>query len=133
MKYLLDTNIIAYYLKGEFPAISKHFETVRADEICIPSIVIAEIEYGAQKSKDYEKTISVYRSFTRNFKCLGFDDKETASYGLIRRQLEKEGTPIGPNDLVIAATAIANDMILVTHNIREFSRIKGLKVEDWTV
>lgn len=132
MIYLLDTNIIIYAMKGQFPAIRQHFAQVPAQSILIPSVVLAEIEYGAQKSTDYTKTITKYKKFTDCFKNIAFEAKDTTAYGLIRRQLEKEGTPIGANDLLIAAIASANNLVLVTHNTREFSRIPGLMLEDWT-
>ena len=132
MKYVLDTNIIIYAIKGQYPELPNHFAKVPSQSIVIPAIVMAEIEYGARKSYDYEKTISKYLQFTNVFKKLPFTEKATASYGQIRSSLEKQGIPIGPNDLMIAATVMAEDAILVTHNISKFSRIESLKIEDWT-
>lgn len=132
MKYFLDTNIIAYAVKGMFPEIRKHFERVPSTSIVVPSVVCAELEYGARKSNNYERTIALYNSFLREFQVVPFSKSEAAAYGEIRRQLETAGAPIGPNDLLIAANAF-NGGCLVTHNVKEFSRIEGLVIEDWTV
>ena len=133
MMYFLDTNIIIYAMNGKFPEISRHFEKIPSTSICIPSVVIAEIEYGARKSNDYIKTMDIYRPFLNVFTEAPFSDKAVGEYGLIRSELEKKGTPIGGNDLLIAATVRALNGTLVTHNIKEFSRIDGLLIEDWTI
>lgn len=130
MKYFLDTNIIVYAVKGMFPKIRKHFERIPATSIVVPSIVCAELEYGARRSKDYAKTKALYDAFLREFLIVPFDKTAAKAYGKIRHQLEGLGEPIGPNDLVIAATAMGG--CLVTHDVREFSRIEGLRIEDWT-
>ena len=131
--YYLDTNIISYALKGSFPAVEQHFRRVPAPSIVIPSIVLAELEYGARKSANYDKTISEIRKFTDVFQTAPFSAAEAKAYGEIRASVERAGTPIGPNDLIVAATCKANNGILVTHNVSEFSRVPGLLIEDWTV
>ena len=132
MKYFLDTNIIIYALKDTYPAIKEHFLKVPASSIAIPSPVLAEIEYGARKSFDYEKTIATYRQFTNTFELVSFAKKATHAFGQIRAELEKQGKTIGANDLMIAAIVLAENGILVTHNTREFERITQLRIEDWT-
>ncbi len=132
MKYYLDTNIIIYALNGKYPRILSHFQQVPSMSIVIPSVVLAEIEYGARKSFDYEKTISLYRKFISYFAIEPFNGRAASAYGQIRAALEKKGQVIGANDLLIAATTMADHGILVTHNVREFSRIEGLVYEDWT-
>lgn len=133
MKYYLDTNIIIYAMKNEYPNIKNHFLKVPSSSIVIPNIVLAEIEYGARKSKNYKKTIDVYNQFTNTFEMAEFSIKAVKEYGNIRKDLEKQGKIIGPNDLIIAAIVKSEDGILVTHNTNEFSRVKGLKIEDWTI
>ena len=133
MKYFLDTNIIIYALNGKYPAILPHFEQVPVMAIAIPSAVLAEIEYGARKSRDYTKTIQLYRKFLHPFEVAPFTQYAAECYGQIRADLETKGQVIGANDLLISATAMAENGTLVTHNTREFSRIAGLAVEDWTV
>lgn len=132
MKYYLDTNIIIYAINDRFPAIKDHFYNMPAQAIVIPSIVIAEIEYGAKKSNDYEKTINIYRRFTDSFEKAEFTEKAAGEYGIIRSALEKSGTIIGGNDLLIASIVKAENGVLVTHNINEFKRVDGLQIEDWT-
>lgn len=133
MKFYLDTNIIIYALNGRYPAVMRHFQAVPMMSIAIPTVALAEIEYGARKSRDYEKTIAQYRKFTRFFEVVPFSDDASECYGRIRASLEMRGEVIGANDLLIAATAMADNSVLVTHNIREFSRIEGLQEEDWTI
>ena len=133
MKYYLDTNIIIYAMKNEYPNIKNHFLKVPSSSIVIPNTVLAEIEYGARKSKNYKKTIDVYNQFTNVFEMAEFSIKAVKEYGNIRKDLEKQGKIIGPNDLIIAAIVKSEDGILVTHNTNEFSRVKGLNIEDWTI
>lgn len=133
MKYYLDTNIIIYALKNSYPAIASHFLKINRENIVIPDIVLAEIEYGAQKSIDYNNTIAIYRKFTDTFIKQSFDTKCTKIYGKIRSELEKSGQIIGANDLMIASIVLANNGILVSHNTKEFSRIHELQIEDWTI
>lgn len=133
MKYYLDTNIIIYAMKNEYPNIKNHFLKVPSSSIVIPNIVLAEIEYGARKSKNYKKTIDIYNQFTNTFEMAEFSRKAVKEYGNIRKDLEKQGKIIGPNDLIIAAIVKSEDGILVTHNTNEFSKVKGLNIEDWTI
>lgn len=132
MKYYLDTNTIIYAIKGTYPSLVEHFKNVPKESIVIPEIVLAEIEYGARKSNNYNKTIKKYNEFTDYFDIAYFDKNAAISYGIIRSELEKIGKQIGPNDLIIASIAQASEGILVTHNTKEFERIKELKIEDWT-
>lgn len=131
MRYFLDTNIIVYAVKGKFPKIRKHFASVPSTSIVIPSIVCAELEFGARCSRDYNRSMALYSAFLKQFQIVPFGKKEAETYGVIRSQLKSTGTPIGPNDMVIAACAL-NNGVLVTHNTREFSRVIGLSLEDWT-
>ena len=132
MKYFLDTNIIIYAIKGTFPALSLHFRKIPSQSIVIPLVVMAEIEYGAQKSINYNATIEKYRRFTDVFPKIGLSQNATVQYGRIRKSLEKTDTPIGPNDLIIASSVLAEGGTLVTHNIKKFCRVPDLQIEDWT-
>ena len=132
MKYFLDTNIIIYAAKGMFPVLIDRFTEHRPEEIFIPAIVSSEIEYGARKSIDYVTMMSKYRNFLSLFSVVSFSEKAAYCSGIIRSDLEKKGTPIGVYDTLIAGTVIANDGVLVTHNVNEFRRVEGLRVEDWT-
>lgn len=105
----------------------------RPDEIQVCSVVKAELFAGAEKSTDPTPTLARQQAFLSRFVSLPFDDLAADVYGRIRAHLESAGTPIGPYDLQIAAIALAHGLILVTHNMDEFSRVPGLSLEDWEV
>ena len=132
MNYFFDTNIIIYALKNTYPNMIKRFEATPSYNILIPSIVKAEIDFGASKSKNPKQTRDLYYKFLSIYTIVPFTEKETRIYGDIRYQLEKAGKLIGANDMLIAAIVMSHNGILVTHNVNEFSRIKGLQIEDWT-
>jgi tRNA(fMet)-specific endonuclease VapC len=129
--YLLDTNVFILYLKGMSQNINNHIDNLEPEKIAVCSVVKAELFYGSMKSNNPKKNLNLQKSFLSQFISLPFDDSCAEIYGKIRADLAKAGTPIGSNDIQIAAIALANDLILVTHNVREFSRIDGLKFEDW--
>ena len=133
--YYLDTNVIidATRNKKETAAILEHFKAVRFQDICIPAIVVAELEYGARHSNFYDRNMEIVRKFVAPYPIIPFSEKETVVYGEIRQYLATKGTPIGSNDMLIAATAIANNAVLVTHNTDEFARIPNIRLEDWTL
>ena len=132
MNYFLDTNIIIYAVKNTYPNLVKKFEETPSYNIVVPAIVKAELEYGASKSANYKKTIDLYSKFINIYNIIPFTDNETVFYGNIRTELERKGMLIGANDMLIAATVLSQNGILVTHNVEEFSRISNLKIEDWT-
>lgn len=132
MKYCLDTNTIIYFLKGTYPSIAAQLKTRRPDEILIPEIVRAELFFGATKSQHKARTLERIHAFLRPFQYLPFAGDAVEHYADIRANLETRGQSIGPNDLLIAATARANGATLVTHNTVEFQRVAGLNIEDWT-
>ena len=104
-----------------------------AQETVVCSVVKAELFYGAMKSAKPEQNLRLQEAFLAQFVSLPFDDLATTFFGQIRSQLEAKGTPIGSYDLQIAAMALAHNLILVTHNTREFRRVEGLQWEDWEV
>lgn len=104
---------------------------VPGEDVCVPSIVRYELYYGAYKSDRKEQTLNTLNDFFSQFETASFDDSCAGLCGEIRANLEKQGLPIGPYDLLIAATAIRHGLILVTHNTDEFSRVKQLVIEDW--
>ncbi|MBU1101217.1 MAG: type II toxin-antitoxin system VapC family toxin [Bacteroidetes bacterium] len=132
MKYYLDTNICIYFLKGEYPNILKKLSSTNPNDIKIPAIVKAELLYGALKSKQKKNNLARIDAFLRPFELEEFDNQSAEVYGHIRYSLEKKGTPIGPNDLLIASIVQANEGVLVTNNESEFKRVTGLKIENWT-
>jgi tRNA(fMet)-specific endonuclease VapC len=129
--YFLDTNTCIYYLNGTHQAIARHFEQVPAKEIKLPSVVKAELLFGLEKSQKKDKIQTKYLMFMDAFEIISFDDAATLQYAKIRKQLEKNGTMIGANDLFIAATVLAHKGILVTNNVSEFSRVPHLSLENW--
>ena len=131
MTHFLDTDIRAYYLKGAAPEFCRRVHDLTPDNIKIPAIVPAELLYGARKSNNAPKAVVRVCSFSAPFEVVPFTDQTAERYGMVRSELEKRGTPIGPNDLLIAATVLEHDGPLVTHNTREFARVDGLKIEDW--
>lgn len=133
MAYLLDTNTCIRYLTGRSINIRSRLQATPKQEIVVCSVVKAELFYGAMKSAAPQPTLAKQLRFLNNFISLPFDDAAAEVYGRERARLAKLGTPVGPNDLFIAAIAIANQLILVTHNTREFSRVAGLQIEDWEI
>ncbi len=131
MTYLLDTNTCIRFPNGTSEPVRRRFETSRSREISVCSMVKAELFFGAYKSAQPERNLSRIDRFLGAFPSLPFDDNAAQEYGRIRSDLEKLGTPIGPNDLCIAAIALANELILVTHNTGEFERVDGLQLADW--
>ncbi len=133
MKYLLDTNICIQYLNNRSEKIINRLLHVKTTEVAICSVVKAELYLGAQKSKFREKTLEQIENFMFFLHSYYFDDIAAKEYGIIRATLEMSGNVIGPNDLMIAAIAKANNLILVTNNTQEFNRISDLTVEDWSI
>jgi len=133
MIYLLDTNACIAYLNDRNSTVARRLATVQPRDVFVCQIVKAELYYGAHKSSRREQNLALLKRFFGQFASLSFNDQATESYGRIRTALAVRGTPIGPNDLIIAAIAVAHNATLVTHNAREFSRVPGLQVEDWSL
>lgn len=136
MNYMLDTNTCIYLMTGNQPAwqqnILARLEALAArDEVYLSSIVVSELQYGVQKSRWRKTNTNLLDEFLMDFQLAAYDEVAAQHYGLIRTTLEKKGHPIGPLDTLIAAQAVSLDMVLVTHNMREFSRVPRLRVEDW--
>ena len=131
--FLLDTNICIYLMKNTYPALTASLLAKDPPEIMISSVTVFELEYGSSKSNWGERTRSNLYAFLSPFTVLPFDAKDAVTAGQIRAYLVKLGTPIGPYDLQIAAQGLARDLTVITHNTSEFSRIPGLRMEDWTI
>ena len=130
MKYMLDTNMCIYAQKN-IPQVIEKIKNNFQYGVAISSITLAELQYGVQASANIEKnTISLYK-FLSIVEVLDFDSGAAIEYGKIRADLRKKGTPIGNMDMLIAAHAKSENLIVVTHNTREFERVEGLKLEDW--
>lgn len=128
---MLDTNACIRYLNARSERLRQRLDATSPDEITVCSIVEAELFFGAAKSQSPEKSLSAQRIFLEKFRSLPFDTDAALQYGQIRADLERGGTPIGANDLLIAAIALADALTLITHITREFSAVRGLSIEDW--
>jgi tRNA(fMet)-specific endonuclease VapC len=133
MRYLLDTNVCVVYLNGRSTSVRDRLIATPTEEIAVCSVVKAELFYGAFRSNDPERTLERQQAFLSHFVSLPFEDELALLAGKIRARLASAGTPIGSYDLQIAAIAVAKDLILVTHNTREFERVDGLQIEDWEI
>jgi tRNA(fMet)-specific endonuclease VapC len=129
--YLLDTNACIRILNGTAPALTGHLRAVPRTLVRLSSVVKAELLYGARKSTRTAENLRLLERFFETIASLPFDDRCAEEYGVLREELERSGKPIGPNDLMIAATARAHRAVLVTHSVREFSRVAELRLEDW--
>jgi tRNA(fMet)-specific endonuclease VapC len=129
--YLLDTNIVSYWMRGHRP-LQDRIKSHSPKDLSIAAITLAEIYYGIEKSpvkkKERRTKIEQIRSI---LEIHPFDESAAAKYGIIRVQLEKKGQVISERDLQIASIAIANGLCVITHNVKEFGRVEKLKVEDW--
>lgn len=129
--YLLDTNACIGVLTGRKPSVVARMQKRNPREIFLCTVVKAELYYGARKSAKTSENLALLHDFFAPLQCLPFDDLAAEHYGFIRADLAREGALIGPNDLLIAAIARSRDLCLVTHNSAEFSRVLGLRIEDW--
>jgi tRNA(fMet)-specific endonuclease VapC len=131
MSYLLDTNICIYIAKKSPENVLKKFKELKAGSVGMSNITYGELWYGIKKSQQPEKSAKILEDLSFIIEPLPLPVTASEKYADIRSSLEKQGTPIGNNDLWIAAHAISEDLILVSNNIREFSRIPNLKIENW--
>jgi tRNA(fMet)-specific endonuclease VapC len=128
--YALDTNSIAYFFRGE-GRIAERLFACRPHDVGVPAVVAYELRYGIARLSDPGRRSGQLERFLASAKLLPFDDECARIAAVTRVALERVGTPIGPMDVLIAATAIASHAVLVTRNVREFRRIEGLQVENW--
>ncbi len=132
MTHLLDTNCCVDYLRrGNASNLASKLAAAAPGSVLLCSVVVAELIYGAHRSAQVARTLSQVHEFCSHFVSLPFDDEAAEEYGRLRAHLAERGSPIGPNDLMIAATALAHGLTLVTHNATEFRRVPGLALEDW--
>lgn len=132
MRYMLDTNICIYAIKHKPEQVFMRLQEHDPIDICISSVTYAELVHGVEKSKAIEKNRVALALLLANIEIMNFDSLAAESYGKIRADIEKAGTPIGPLDMMIAGHAEALGYTVVTNNTKEFERVKGLKLENWT-
>jgi tRNA(fMet)-specific endonuclease VapC len=132
MKYLLDTNACISHLRfSPRSPISRKLADIAPQSVALCSVVKAELFFGVLRSREVEKNRRQLERFLAAFPSIPFDDRAAEAYGQIRSHLAARGTPIGPNDLMIASIALANALVLVSHNAAQFRRVPNLTVEDW--
>jgi tRNA(fMet)-specific endonuclease VapC len=130
LRYLLDTTICIYVIKRRPESLLDRFNR-NASRMAMSSITLAELLHGAEKSSDPQRSLAVVEDFCSRLEVLAYAPKAAQHYGQIRSALERRGTPIGVNDLHIAAHARSEGLTLVSNNLREFERVDGLLVENW--
>lgn len=133
MTHLLDTNACVVYIRGKNLKLRARVDSTSPGDIALCTIVLAELLYGAAKSRDPVAERAVVEALAVPYACLPFDPAAATEYARVRVDLEARGLVIGANDLLIAAIALANGLTVVTHNTAEFGRVPGLAVEDWEV
>jgi tRNA(fMet)-specific endonuclease VapC len=131
MSFLLDTNTCIAYLTRRSVKVEEHIRRVSPADIALCSVVKSELLFGAHKSSKVAMNLARLEVFFRPFISFSFDDTAAESAARVRAHLEAAGTPIGPNDLLIASIALARGLVVVTHNTAEFGRVPGLRIEDW--
>jgi tRNA(fMet)-specific endonuclease VapC len=130
MRCLLDTNTVIFALRNRPSPVRIRLLETSPDEVIVSTITLGELWYGAEKSSEPERRRTQLVAFLEPYQVLSFDRSAAERYGVLRHDLRH--SPIGERDLLIAATAIVNEACVVTHNTREFSRVPGLEVQDWT-
>ncbi len=131
MRFMLDTDMCIYIIKKHPPRVEERFRELNPFEVGISAVTLAELEYGVTKSSKPERNRDALTGFLAPLEIASFDDGAALHYGDIRGLLEKKGNPIGSMDLMIASHARSLSVTLVTNNVREFTRVPGLKVENW--
>ena len=130
LQYMLDTDVCIYVIKNYPAELRERFNRL-AEQLCISSITLAELHYGAEKSGRRLHNLQAVEHFTARLEVLPFTAKAAAHYGQIRAELERAGTPCGPHDMQIGAHARSEGLTVVTNNMREFARMPGVRAENW--
>ena len=129
--YLLDTNVCVEFLRQRNPIVVQRITAAKPSNLRLCSVVVAELYYGAHKSANPSANVALLERFLSQFASLPIDDLVGIRAGQLRADLDRVGTPIGPNDLLIAAVGLVHGLTVVTHNLSEFSRVPNLAVETW--
>lgn len=131
MRYLLDTNVWVDYLNQRHESVTARIQRADPDDLGLSTVVLAELRYGADKSQRPARNHARIDVLVQEIPCLDFDETAAATFGRLRTALEAQGNPIGPYDMMIAAQALSRGLVLVTDNLRELGRVRGLQVENW--
>ncbi len=131
LKYMLDTNIVIYTIKNRPAQVRETFK--RHDgQMCVSAVTLGELIYGAEKSSQPERNLADIEGLIARLEVLPFEEQASTHFGQLRAELYRIGQPIGPYDMMIAGHARAKGLILVTNNVKEFERVPGLRLENWT-
>jgi tRNA(fMet)-specific endonuclease VapC len=130
LKYMLDTNIVIYTIKNKPEQVRKAF-IAHYDQMCISTITLMELVYGAEKSSNPDRNLRELEGFAARLEVLDYDTLAATHTGQLRAELAKQGKPIGPYDQMIAGHARSLGLITVTNNLKEFDRVPGLRIENW--
>ena len=130
--YMLDTNICIYLINNKHPELAHKIIDIPRDKICISSVTLAELEYGVAKSERIKENAQSLKQFISVINVVNFDGLAAEEYGGIRAALESKGKTIGPLDMLIASHARSRRDAIITNNTKEFAKVDGLLVEDWT-
>lgn len=131
MRYLLDTNICSYLMRQRPPEVIARFKRLRPGDTGMSVITLGELRYGAERHEQREKIFGLLTELLEVVPCVPLPSEASTSYGRLRAHLAGHGQMIGGNDLWIAAHALADDLVVVTNNEREFKRVPGLRVQNW--
>lgn len=131
IRYLLDTNICIYLIKKHPPEVLARFQQIQLKQLHIPTITLFELYYGIEKNNSQQRNLAALENFIAPLTVVDFTLDAAKKAAKIRNNLQKLGTPIGAYDIQIAAIALSLNMTLLTNNLREFERVKGLKLENW--
>ena len=132
-RYLLDTNTCIYIAKGQPLAVRQHFERHPLQALAMSTITVGELRFGGEKSQFRERALATLDQLVQMIRPSALPIAAAEHYGHVRASLQRQGLPIGNNDLWLAAHALAEDWTLVTNNTREFDRVPGLRVENWVL
>ncbi|MFN6476111.1 type II toxin-antitoxin system tRNA(fMet)-specific endonuclease VapC [Nostoc sp. DedQUE07] len=131
MIYLLDSNVCIRLINNSSPAVTTQLASQQPEDILVSTITQLELYYGAYRSAQQKRNLEILQRFFSQFIILPLDPEAARIAGRIRAELAASGTPIGPYDVQIAAIAMANNLIVATHNTKEFGRVNGLQIQDW--
>ncbi|EDQ6874044.1 tRNA(fMet)-specific endonuclease VapC [Salmonella enterica subsp. enterica serovar Thompson] len=130
LKFMLDTNTCIFTIKNKPEHVKERFN-LNTSRMCISSITLMELIYGAEKSLAPERNLAVVEGFISRLEVLDYDTQAAIHTGQIRAELARKGTPVGPYDQMIAGHARSRGLVVVTNDLREFERIPGIRIEDW--
>ena len=131
-RYMLDTDMCSYIIKERPESVRQRFQTIAMEQLCVSVVTYAELIYGVERSSSKRVNRPIIEDFVRHLDVMDWDTEAADQYGVIRAELEAAGTPIGAMDMMIAAHAKSTKAVLVTNNQKHFTKVKGLKIENWT-